>query len=258
MSENPDLDLARRFLAANAPEGRPLLCAITGSHHYGFSSPDSDLDIKGIHLAPTRGFLSFAGVRDVVDTIQMYEGVECDLTSNEVAKALKLLLSGNGNMLERIQSPFQLLDGPEVTQLKALAEGAITTRFHRHYAGFFQGMCREHEKSTNPTAKTLLYAYRVALTGTHLLRTGELQANLRVLAPQYGFDEALDLIAFKAATQEKAVVTPEDDALHRANWPKLAATLGRALDESTLPDAPANLPDVETWLIDLRIDELAG
>ena len=47
----PDLALARRFVEAHPPPGRVLLCTITGSHNYGFPSPDSDLDIKGIHLA---------------------------------------------------------------------------------------------------------------------------------------------------------------------------------------------------------------
>ena len=44
----PDLTLARRFVSAHLPPGKVLLCAITGSHHYGFTSPDSDIDIKGI------------------------------------------------------------------------------------------------------------------------------------------------------------------------------------------------------------------
>ena len=104
----------------------------------------------------------------------MFDGLECDYTSHEARKALSLLLRGNGNMLERILSPFQLYETPELDALQALARGAISKRFADHYRGFFKGMCREHERSEEPHAKTLLYAYRVALTGIHLLRTGEL------------------------------------------------------------------------------------
>ena len=55
----PDLDLARRFIAKNPPPGEMLLCALTGSHIYGFSSGDSDLDLKGVHYAHTRELLGF-------------------------------------------------------------------------------------------------------------------------------------------------------------------------------------------------------
>ena len=56
----PDLELDRRFLKKNPPPGRVLCCAVTGSHHYGFSSPDSDLDLKGIHLCPTEVLLGLS------------------------------------------------------------------------------------------------------------------------------------------------------------------------------------------------------
>ena len=46
----PDLDLARRFIADHHPAGEVLLCGVTGAHHYGFPSADSDIDLKGIHI----------------------------------------------------------------------------------------------------------------------------------------------------------------------------------------------------------------
>lgn len=252
MSALPDLDLARRFLAAHPPRGTVLLCGITGSHHYGFSSPDSDLDLKGIHLAETEAVLGLEPVPEVHERLLVFEGVECDLTTNEARKALKLLLGGNGNMLERIVTPFQVVDTPHVGPLRRLAEGARSRQFFRHYAGFFRGVCREHEKSPAPTAKSLLYAYRVALTGVHLLRTGEVVADLRENAPRYGFPEALDLIAFKVEAKEKAVVSAADDSRHRANWPKLDALLYEAKQASPLPEEAGNAAECSAWLVDVR------
>ena len=43
----PDLELGRRFIAHSPVPGLTLQCGVTGSHDYGFSSPDSDLDLKG-------------------------------------------------------------------------------------------------------------------------------------------------------------------------------------------------------------------
>ena len=92
MRLEPDLDVARRFVAASALPGRLVLGGITGSHHYGFPSPDSDLDIKAIHLAPTETVLGLAPPKESFERLEVFEDVECDLTSNEARQALQLFL----------------------------------------------------------------------------------------------------------------------------------------------------------------------
>lgn len=248
----PDLGLGRRFIAASPVPGDPIQCGVTGSHDYGFSSPDSDLDLKGLFLAPTRRLLGLHRPPDSFDRLIDFEGTECDLTLTEVGKGLQLLVAGNGNMIERLLSGFQLYPSPALTELQALARGAVSKRFSRHYQGFFRGMCKEHERAEKPRAKSLLYAYRVALTGIHLLRTGELVADLRVLAPMLGYPDALSLVRIKVEGAEKGAVTPEIDARHRAAWPALEADLQRALDESPLPEAAGNEAACEDWLVALR------
>jgi uncharacterized protein len=258
MNLEPDLDLGRRFLALHPPPGRVLLVAVTGSHNYGFPSPDSDIDLKGIHVAPTESLLGLDAPAETHDRLEVHEGTECDLTTHEAAKAIRLLLQGNGNVLERIHSRYQLVDTPELHELRALATGALSRRFFVHYRGYFRGVCQEHEKASALRAKPLLYAYRVALTGMHLLRTGEVVASLPELAPRYGFPEALELAAQKRATAEKVVLAPEVDALHRAAWPKLLAALEAARDESPLPEEPANRSACDAWLKNTRLQELAS
>ena len=248
----PDLELGRRFIAHSPVPGEALQCGVTGSHHYGFSSPDSDLDLKGIFVAPTSALLGLRRPADSFDRLIEFEGVECDLTLTEVGRALALLLAGNGNMIERLLSPFQLYPSAELEQLQALARGAVSRRFFKHYAGFFRGMCREHERGNPPRAKSLLYAYRVALTGVHLLRTGELLADLRQLAPLYGYADALSLIRIKVEGAEKGAVSREIDAEHRAAWERLERDLQAALEHSPLPEEPAGEAACDAWLVELR------
>lgn len=248
----PDLELGRRFIAHSPVPGAVLQCGVTGSHDYGFSSPDSDLDLKGLFIAPTRQMLGLHRPPESFDRLIDFEGVECDLTLTEVGKALHLLVNGNGNVIERLLSGFQLYPGPELEALQELARGAVSRRFFRHYLGFFRGMCREHERSERPRAKTLLYAYRVALTGIHLLRSGELIADLRQLAPRLGYPEALALVQIKVAGVEKGAVPPEIDGQHRAAWPALEADLQAAAEHSPLPEAAANEAACEDWLVELR------
>lgn len=245
----PDLELAQRFLHAHPPPGEALLVGVTGAHAYGFPSPDSDLDLKGIHLAPARQLLGLHPDTPAHDLTVVFDGVECDLTTNEAAGALRLLLRGNGNMAERILSPIQVIGGPDLADLQRLARGAISRRFAKHYAGFFQGCCREHER--NATAKSMLYSYRVAATGTWLLRTGEVVCDLTDLAPELGLEGIDELIAVKQAAEHSAL--PADlDRLHRARWSELRAMMEHAEASTSLPVAPANDTEVDDWLVQRR------
>jgi hypothetical protein len=252
----PDLDRARRFLAAQPAPGRAIVCAITGSHIYGFPSADSDLDLKGIHVAPIRRLLGLTRPAESFDRLEIFEGAELDLTLTEARLALDLLLRGNGNMLERILSPLQLIDGPALAELQALAKGALSKRFFRHYQGFFRGKCRDHERSEQPRAKSLLYVYRVALTGIHLLRSGALETDLSVLAPLYGYEDALDLIALKRQGSERGALPDPLDDHHRGSWPRLASDLEEAYATSGLPETAPNADALSQWLIELRLREL--
>jgi len=249
----PDLALARRFLAAHPPPGEVLLCSITGSHLYGFPSIDSDLDIKGIHLHPTVGLLGLHRPPDHHDRLEIFEGMECDLTTHEASMALSLLLDGNGNLLERITSPFQLLQTPATAQLGALLPSTLSRRCRRHYRGYLLGMTQELQRKKR--LKSLLYAYRVALTGIHLLRTGEVESNLPNLAHRYGVPGLAPLIDRKREAEKTELSSAEIEA----QLPHLEE-LGRELDSahthSILPEKPSNASAVENWLIGLRQSQL--
>lgn len=252
----PDLDMARRFVAAHPPPGALLHVGLVGAHYYGFPSPDSDLDLKGVHLAPTPAMLGLAPPPDTHDVLRVFEGVEHDLTTHEAQKALSLLLRGNGNVLERLMTPLQLVEGDDLDQLRHLARGALSKRFASHYRGYFGGMCREHARAEAPQAKTLLYAYRVALTGVHLLATGEVRGDVVENARDHGLADVEELVAFKRDAKEKSALPADLDAKHRARWPELEAMLGEALAQSPLPDEPPNADAIDAWLVNRRLRAL--
>jgi predicted nucleotidyltransferase len=250
----PDLNLARQFLDTHGPPDEVLQVGITGAHIYGFASPDSDIDMKGIHIVPTEQLLTLKPEARPFDRLEVYQGTECDLTTNEVAQALAMLLQGNGNVLERILSPLQLVDNEDFRQLAQLAVASVHRGFHKHYLGYFRGMQREH--LLRGRAKTALYTYRVALTGTHLLATGELVIDVRPLASEAGFGNVAELVAFKASASEKETIPPELDRKVREDWKRLQEKLDLAHAECTLPEEAPNHQVVEQWLLKLRLDRL--
>ena len=245
----PDLELARRFLAEQGAR-QALQAGVTGAHYYGFPSPDSDLDLKGVHVAPTAAVVSLSPPPDHQDFLGLFEGTEVDYTSHELGFALRLLIKGNGNVLERILSPYQAIASPAASELTELARAAISRRFYHHYRGFFGRMRQDTAAAEPPTAKGLLYAYRSALTGVHLLLTGECVGDVGVLAPEHGFPAVADLIERKRSGPEQG--TLPDAERYAADWPRLETALADAFEGSPLPETAANEAALSEFLVRQR------
>lgn len=245
----PDLAKGRRFLDAQGAAAG-LAVGVTGAHYYGFPSPDSDLDLKGIHVAPTARVVSLTPASDTIEYVGFFEQLEIDYTSHELGFALRLLLKGNGNILERILTPFQLLDSPDAEELRNLAKDAVCRRFFHHYRGFFGRMCQEWRKAAAPTVKGLLYAYRSALTGIHLLRTGDCVGDVGQLAPLYGFVRVADLIELKGMGAEHGAIV--DAGGFEGDLETLESLLITAHAESQLPEVSANTDALDDYLVRMR------
>jgi hypothetical protein len=79
-------------------------------------------------------------------------------------------------------------------ELRPLARRCIT---RHHYRGFLAIQRKLLDKQEPKLTKTVLYAFRVLLTGIHLLRTGEVEACLPRLAQEYRRPFLGELIAQK-------------------------------------------------------------
>ncbi len=241
--------VARRFLAAEEEQRRHLVIYLSGAHAYGFPSPDSDLDLKAIHVEPAARLLGLSPPPLATDRLEVRGGIELDYTSNELGEVLKGVLAGNGNYLERVLGETSLASSPEHEALRPLVERSLSRRVHRHYAGFARNQLEAAR--VTPAAKKFLYVLRTALTGSHLLRTGEMVADLTRLLDRYGFGHARELI--EAKTRGERV---ELDAGERDRWlseaERALGLLEPTLADSVLPEEPPNRDEIEHWLIDVR------
>lgn len=100
--------------------------------------------------------------------------------------------------------------------------------------------------------KPLLYVFRVLLTGIHLLRSGEIEANLRTLNTGAKLPYIEELIERKASGSEKERLSDGDVNFYRAEYDRLMASLVEAGEVSTLPDAPSSRPALNDLLLRLR------
>jgi uncharacterized protein len=242
-------DVMRSVLAEEQAHREHLVVYLSGGHAYGFPSPDSDLDLKAIHVANTADLLGFDIPSPTSDRAEAIEGVEIDYTSNELSHALAGILSGNGNFLERVLGRTAVLASPLLDELRPIVRRALSRRVHRHYRGFALNQLRFLEKE--PTAKKLLYVLRTATTGIHLLTTAELEPDLTRLMNPYGLADAASLVERKRVGERVGL----DPVLVEAWRPRLDALLARldeAHDASPLPEEPPNEEEVRDWLLAVR------
>jgi hypothetical protein len=75
LGEHPQR-VALAVLREEQAKRRHLVVALSGAHAYGFPSPDSDHDLKAIHIAPTATLLGLAEVPTASERAEVIEGVE--------------------------------------------------------------------------------------------------------------------------------------------------------------------------------------
>jgi predicted nucleotidyltransferase len=84
----------------------PLLFAtVSGAHLYGFPSPNSDWDLRGVHVLPAEQVVSLMSLEETIEISRDNE-IELDLVTHDVRKFIKLLLRPNGYVLEQLLSPI--------------------------------------------------------------------------------------------------------------------------------------------------------
>lgn len=211
----------------------PAFATVSGAHLYGFPSADSDVDLRGVHVLPVAEVVGLRTGPQTLERTWTREGVEVDLVTHDLLKFCRLLLNRNGYVLEQLLSPLVVATSPVHAELTTLAPGCLTRHHAHHYLGFARTQWRLFGRTGE--LKPLLYTFRVLATGTHLVRTGELEADLtRLLA--YGPPYLPELVEAKREA-EHAAAPPLDGVA--ADVARMTAALEEARESSALPERPA-------------------
>jgi predicted nucleotidyltransferase len=235
MTTNPRL---HRIVAA---QPYPLLFAtISGAHLYGFPSPDSDYDLRGVHVLPLEKVVGLDVGDETVQDERVIEGLEMDIVSHDARKFFGLLLKKNGYVLEQLFSPLVVQTSPEHGELKTLAKDCITRHHSHHYFGFAETQWKLFLKESPRRVKPLLYVYRVLLTGIHLMRTGTVEANLVTLNEAFQLPYIPELVARKLAGPEQSILADTDITFYEAEYQRLRAELQSAHEACRLSELPSD------------------
>jgi len=233
----------------------PLFATISGAHLYGFASPNSDVDLRGVFILPASAFLGLGAPEETVSIADMSDGLELDWVAHDVRKFARMMTQDNGYVLEQLYSPLVVVGGEEHERLKELGRGCVTRGLFRHYRGFAHGR-RKLLGEANPTVKHLLYAYRVYLTGIRALRTGVIEANILELNREFRLTQVDELVARKRAGAEKMALGANEVEQHSKFLDQLEAELESAHESSSLPEHAASRAALERFVVDLRLERI--
>ncbi len=200
----------------------PLVFAtISGAHLYGFPSPDSDFDLRGVHLLPLNTLLSLDDGQQTVEKEGIYDGLEIDLVTMMRLNSFGLMLRRNGYVLEQLLSPLIVFTTPEHDELK-IARAQLC---HPASCASLPGICGDtvetvRERIATTSQASALYV-RVLLTGIHLMKTGEVEANLCVLNQSAKLSYLDELVYQKQTGAEKGILNAVDMEFYRGEYLRL-------------------------------------
>ena len=156
-------------------------------------------------------------------------------------------------MLEQLHSPLVVVSSDAHEELKSMTPGLLTRHHIHHYLGFARNQQRLFEKEEPKRVKPLLYIYRVLLTGIHLMKANEIQADLRVLIADQPREGVEELIALKVGGAEREPLPPQLAEWHARRIDALEAELVAAGETTALPELPTARAALSDLLVRVRL-----
>ena len=200
---------------------RTIFLTRAGSHAYGTNILGSDLDVRGIAVAPREFYLGFT------HRFEQLVLAEPDWTIFEIQKFCRLAAACNPNVLEILFTlPRDHLLQTMYGQILMEKRGLFLSRLAaKTFVGYAHGQIRRIQSKLKPDGsydtKHAMHVARLLREGKELLETG------KVNVFRYDREELLDIRAGKWSL---------DDLLAYAT--QATADLDRAVEKSPLPATP--------------------
>lgn len=228
---------------------RLVFATISGAHLYGFDSVDSDVDLRGVHVLPLAEVAGLDLGPETLQDMSLRDGVEIDLVTHDLLKFCRLLLRPNGYVAEQLLSPLVVVTSETHRELVDLAPKCLTHHHSHHYLGFSAKQWSLFESTGE--LKPALYTLRTLLTGIHLMRTGEVVADLRLVGA--GIPYVPELIAAKREAEHGKLMGIVTLQQLSADVERLRTELSEAASSSSLPDRPTAKPDLHRIILRERV-----
>ena len=166
------LEAGRTALEDHELASSVIYRCIVGSRAYGLETAASDIDTRGIYLAPAERHWSLYGVPEQL------ENPETDEVYWELQKFLVLALKANPNILEVLHSPEVLYASPLAEDLLDLRSAFLSKLLYQTYNGYvlsqFRKLTQRTQRGLEPKWKHAMHLCRLLLSGIAALENCEI------------------------------------------------------------------------------------
>ncbi|ERB62864.1 hypothetical protein N779_23990 [Vibrio coralliilyticus OCN008] len=204
-------EILRRIAAAEKEHDIKVIYAVeSGSRAWGFSSPNSDYDVRFIYVRKKDWYLSI-DLEDRRDVIEYPIVDEIDINGWDLRKALNLFWKSNPAFIEWLQSPIIYVDDGYFAQRARELMPAIASSHKgiHHYLHMAKGNFRGYLQRDLVPLKKYFYVLRPLLAILWLEKYDkpapiEFDELRQLVAEHIPLDEAItDLLDRKRASLEK-------------------------------------------------------
>lgn len=149
---------------------RILLAVESGSRAWGFASPDSNYDVRFIHVRPRDEYLRLDPLRDV---IELPINDLLDINGWDLYKTLQLLHKSNPTLFEWFSSPIVYLETEFAGHFRQIMNTYFSSkRGLYHYLSMAENNYREYLQGDIVKAKKYFYVLRPILACRWVLEEG--------------------------------------------------------------------------------------
>lgn len=238
---------------ASKCNGKLLNAYISGSHLYGWSSKDSDVDIRGCFILKKEEFLGLTKPKEVIE-IKTKDNQ--DIVLFEIKKLISLAIKGNCNILEELNAP-QFYKKADFVKLKQLINNAFGKRgVYNSYRGLAEFNYKRFILQGRNTVKKYLYVFRGLMAGIYCLQTGLIKPNIEELNKHFKIKEVTKLLDIKRKGLENEPLKDLEEGKLDLIIKDLFDKIDEAYLKCKMPEEPTDeeIKEVEKFLIKLRME----
>ena len=216
-----------------------IYAAVVGSKAFGLDTAASDVDTRGVYVAPTDAFWS------LVKPPTHVEGPADQWFSWEVERFCELALRANPNALEVLHSPLVVIMTPAGRELVGLRAAFVSQLVYQTYSGYVLSQFKKLETDIRlrgaPRWKHVMHLLRLLISARDLLADGILRIDVAAHRDQ--------LLAVSRGELSWDAVESWRLRLHHE--------LDAAMDRTLLPAEP-DVEKVDAWLRSIRARSAGG
>ncbi|SDM02000.1 Predicted nucleotidyltransferase [Halogranum gelatinilyticum] len=186
-------ELARLASVVVGDEGEPGFYAVAGSHIYGFAADDSDVDLRGFHVADAARYLLLDQPAEQLSAdperaATSTAAADVDVVSYELRTFATHLARANFTTLELVFDGLVVADEQpaDLDALRSLVEERLPLDVPSQYVGMarhqYERSVAASTVSERPSAKEYLYGVRGLLAAHYVAEERTIESDVRVLS----------------------------------------------------------------------------